>query len=83
MIFIRLVQGGRNEQSRFTVAFKDVPVDQWSTFTNAYDLPRKLYNDPDNGSNIDTANQASIPLTSVFSIILSLLATVYIETVFI
>ncbi|UJR21916.1 hypothetical protein I4U23_024986 [Adineta vaga] len=41
MIFIRLVDGGRNDPNRFENAFKNIPNDKWSTFFDAKDLPRK------------------------------------------
>jgi hypothetical protein len=80
MIFIRLVEGGSNEDSRFKIAFKDVCDDKWSVFSNANELPRKLYTDEDpinSNDNVDLTNlnNAIILPTSLYYNILSMLFT--------
>ena len=55
MIFIRLVEGGKNDNNRFETAFKDIPNNKWNLFSNANELPHKLYNneDPINRNDLD------------------------------
>ncbi|CAF4066318.1 unnamed protein product [Adineta steineri] len=47
MIFIRHVEGGKNDDNRFQVAFNDIPNDKWKVFNKANELPHKLYDDND------------------------------------
>jgi hypothetical protein len=87
MIFIRLVDGGKNDDSRFNNAFNGVPDDKWSVFSNSNELPQKLYDD-ENPINIkdtdtdldsDSLSNAIILSTSLLykmlTILLSLLFT--------
>jgi len=76
MIFIRLVEGGKNNDSRFDTAFKDVPNDKWSLFSNANELPQKLYDDED-PINDDSVNNANILSISFFYNILPILLTLF------
>lgn len=45
MIFIRLVNGGNNDQDRFEIAFQNISKKKWKLFSNANELPRKLFSD--------------------------------------
>jgi hypothetical protein len=79
MIFIRLVDGGKNDDNRFETAFKDVPNDKWSSFSNANELPMKLYNDEDPinvNDQSDIMNNAIILSMSLFYYILTLFFTI-------
>jgi hypothetical protein len=79
MIFIRLVDGGKNDDNRFETAFKDVPNDKWSSFSNANELPVKLYNDEDPinvDDQSDIMNNAIILSMSLFYYILTLFFTI-------
>ena len=61
MIFIRQVNGGRNTDERFQKAFEDVPADRWKLFTDASELPTKLYT---NRLAVETVRSASEPLSA-------------------
>jgi hypothetical protein len=87
MIFIRLVSGGKNDDNRFETAFKDVPKDKWGSFSNADELPQKLYDDDDpinknpiniNDEDFDSMNQANSLSISLVYNILPILLTLFI-----
>ncbi|CAF1380202.1 unnamed protein product [Rotaria magnacalcarata] len=61
MIFIRVVDGGKNDDNRFKDAFQNVSRDKWKLFSNAAELPKKLYNDINTTIPIDI----TIDVTSV------------------
>jgi hypothetical protein len=61
MIFIRLVEGGINTDIRFETAFKDIPNDKWTVFSNANELPQKLYEDVDTVNEDDDIDDTVIP----------------------
>jgi len=79
MIFIRLVDGGKNDDNRFETAFKDVPNDKWSSFSDANELPQKLYDDEDPINLVDQSdimNNAIMSLSyNILSIFLTLVFT--------
>ncbi|CAF0900859.1 unnamed protein product [Rotaria sordida] len=84
MIFIRIVPGGKNNNSRFEIAFRNVRQDKWKTFSDATELPKKLYNDTNSinesgggDGNIHSvySNNTNILSTSLFYIIISVLLT--------
>lgn len=70
MIYIRRVEGGKNDESRFNTAFKDVPKDKWYLFSNANELPEKLFNDDDsiNKNDDDDDDSDSTNKAMIFSI---------------
>ena len=85
-IFIRQVEGGLNDESRFLAAFRNVPKEQWSLFSNADELPKKLFeesdipevNDPDDDDKDASAEQVrantgSFPSRSVWSVLFCIL----------
>jgi hypothetical protein len=83
MIFIRLVEGGKNDDSRFNAAFKDVSNDKWRTFFNANELPQKLFKDDDlinendaDDDDDDSTNKAMVLSISFYYHLLTLILTV-------
>ncbi|CAF5113628.1 unnamed protein product, partial [Rotaria sp. Silwood1] len=78
MIFIRIVQGGKNNNNRFEIAFKDISQDKWKLFFNATELPEKLYDDENSINENDDinfiqSNNANILSISLFYIIILIL----------
>jgi hypothetical protein len=74
MIFIRLVDGGKNDDNRFKNAFKNIPDDKWSIFSDSNELPHKLYDDEDpiNEDDIDydsTSFNNAIILSTCYNIL--------------
>ena len=76
MIFIRLVNDGDNGLSRFEKAFKDVSIRKWRTFSNAQELPSKLFQEKEpiihptaiNHRRIDrTTENKAMNLSMIFS----------------
>ncbi|CAF3040998.1 unnamed protein product [Rotaria sp. Silwood2] len=89
MIFIRIVQGGKNNNNRFEIAFKNVSQDKWKLFSNANELPEKLFdnensiNEYDGNNHVNSAesNTENILSTSLFyTIIAALLNLLFILT---
>jgi len=83
MIFIRIVEGGKNDDSRFNAAFKDVSNDKWRTFFNANELPQKLFKDDDlinendtDDDDDDSTNKAMVLSISFYYHLLTLILTV-------
>jgi hypothetical protein len=70
MIFIRLVDGGINDDNRFEIAFKNIPNDKWKTFSNANELPQKLYEEINN-------NAITLSFSLFYKILPILLSLVY------
>jgi len=86
MIFIRLVDGGKNDDNRFETAFKDVPNDKWSSFSDANELPQKLYDDEDPINLVDESdivNNAIILSMSLFYNILSIFLTLVVTMIYV
>jgi hypothetical protein len=75
MIFIRLVDGGKNDDNRFETAFRDVPNDKWSSFSDANELPQKLYDDEDPINLVDQSDIMNNAIMSLSYNILSILLT--------
>ncbi len=69
MIFIRLVEGGNNDESRFNTTFKDIPDDKWRLFAEVDQLPQKLFDDDtnknDDDDEFDSKNKAMILSTRI------------------
>ena len=77
MIFIRLVSGGKNNHSRFQIAFDNVSNDKWNLFSNANELPEKLYDDEhsiDEDMDYTILNSAVQLSTYVLHVILAMLS---------
>ena len=83
MIFIRLVHGGNNTDSRFSTSFKDIPNDKYSLFSNVDELPRKLFDDDDNTNKnddddeFDSKNKAMILSISFYYYIFIFILTIF------
>ena len=86
MIFIRLASPEINEEARFEAIFKDVPADKWKTFSDAEELPKKLFEDEptadadqkdtddDDKADSQTKNHAMIQSISFLYYLLSILS---------
>jgi len=91
MIFIRRVEGGKNDNNRFEMAFKDVPNDKWSSFSDANELPEKLYDDEDpinqnnkdDDDDFDSLNHAVILSMSLLYYILPILLTLFFTMIYV
>jgi hypothetical protein len=84
MIFIRLVDDGKNDDSRFAIAFRDVPNDKWSLFSNANELPQKLYHDEDPINQNDNDDPDSMNNSmSLFYNILPILLTLFFTMIYV
>jgi len=71
MIFIRRVEGGNNDDTRFEEAFKDIPDDKWNTFSDSNELPQKLYDDE-----YDNLNHGIVLSISIIPILSTLFFTI-------
>ena len=60
MIFIRLASGGKNDEARFETAFQDVPTDKWKIFSDAKDLPEKLFEDESSDNDQPNTNNDDV-----------------------
>lgn len=80
MIFIRVVEGGKNDNNRFQIAFQNVPLHKWRLFSNASVIPKKLFkqqNDDEKDSPYYAElNKSSILSVSMFVISLTLFFSV-------